>query len=170
MRPALVTLDQVQVVEASDNGHELVSSSAHPVLAYLGGPTSERSRVTQLGSLRAALAAITGQPTREIDPGHSRVPGPEILAIPWAELTPAHSRAIRARLQEAGHSPAYCNKIMAAVRGVLKAAWLVGLMDGDCYARSAQGLGTIRAERLPTGRNLSDAEIAALMRVCSDDP
>jgi integrase len=131
----------------------------NPVVSYLA-ELSEGSRPGQLIALRAALGAISGQDTED-------VLNAEVAAFEWHKLRSHHVSAIRAALQDQ-HSPAYANKILSVVRGVLRAAWRMGLMSHENYARAAD-VRTVRGERLPAGRDLSHGEISALIRVCSDD-
>ena len=133
---------------------------AGPVLAYLA-ELGEGSRRGQLTALRAALAAITGRATDQVS-------NAEVASWDWSGLRAQHLAAIRSGLQKR-HSPAYANKVLSAVRGVLRAAWRMGLVSYEEYARAAD-VRPVRGERLPAGRDLSPGEIAALMRVCSDDP
>lgn len=91
----------------------------------------------------------------------------DALSLPWQELGYQHTVATRARLQER-YSPATANKMLAALRRVLKEAWRLGLMEAEAYRR-ATDLPNIRAETLQKGRALSCGELKALLRVCSED-
>ena len=75
--------------------------------------------------------------------------------------------AIRARLVESGAAPASANLRLSAVRGVLRAAWRLGLIDTDSWQRAAD-VGAVRGERLPAGRALELPELAALFENCAD--
>ena len=86
---------------------------------------------------------------------------------PWASLRYEHTQAVRARLTEA-YAPAGVNKMLAALRGVLKETWRLGQIDAETYHR-ASDLPSIRAERLPTGRALSKRELQKLFRACATD-
>jgi hypothetical protein len=68
--------------------------------------------------------------------------------LPWADLRYQHTQAIRAKLAET-RAPAGVNKILAAVRGVLREAWRLGLIDAEEYERSAD-IKSVRGEQLPT--------------------
>lgn len=54
-------------------------------------------------------------------------------------------------------APATTNKALSAVRGVLKAAWRLGLIDTDAYQRATDVDG-VRGSRLPAGRALGSGE------------
>jgi site-specific recombinase XerD len=87
--------------------------------------------------------------------------------MPWAALRYQHAQAIRARLAES-RSPGGVNRILAALRGTLKEAWRLGLMDGEAYQRAAD-VPTVRGDRLPQGRALSRQELQKLFRACAKD-
>jgi integrase/recombinase XerD len=89
------------------------------------------------------------------------------LAMPWGSLRYQHTAAIHAQLQ-ARYAPATANKLLVALRRVLKEARRLRQISADDYD-TAVDLKSIRAERLPRGRSLADGEIAALMRSCAAD-
>ncbi len=60
------------------------------------------------------------------------------------------------------------NKMLSALRGVLKQAWRLGLFDADAYHRAAD-VENVRASTLLSGRALTAEEIRALFRVCTED-
>jgi len=91
--------------------------------------------------------------------------GPDTLD--WAALRYAHTQAIRAKLAET-RAPAGVNKILAALRGVLKEAWRLGQMDAETYER-ATDLPGVRGERLPRGRALRPKELQKLFEACARD-
>ena len=72
--------------------------------------------------------------------------------LDWAALRYPHTQAIRTKLAET-RAPGGVNKILAALRGVLKEAWRLGLMDAETYERAVD-LPSVRGERLPRGRAL----------------
>lgn len=89
------------------------------------------------------------------------------LFVPWASLRYQHTAAIRAALQER-YAPATANKLLAALRRVLKEARRLGQMSADDYDQ-ASDIKNVRGTQLPRGRALGDGEVASLMRVCADD-
>jgi site-specific recombinase XerD len=90
-----------------------------------------------------------------------------IESFPWAALRYQHTAAIRAALMEK-YKPSTANKMLAALRGVLKECWRLGYMTAEDYHRAAD-IPTIKAQTLPRGRALASGEIAALMNVCGRD-
>lgn len=93
----------------------------------------------------------------------------DAFAFPWEQLRYEHVQAVRAWLVDSGRKPATVNKYLAAIRGALRAAWLMGRMDGAEYQRAAAVKG-VRNSTLPAGRELTAGEIAALMAACQADP
>jgi site-specific recombinase XerD len=137
---------------------ELADGARCPVRVYLAGLRSSNSRATMRDALRLVLRVATGTDA-----------APE--AFPWASLTFAHVAAIRAGLleSESSYSPATVNKAMAAVRGVARAAWRLGLIDSDTFARISDVKG-VRNDRLPPGRALEVAELRRLREACDGSP
>jgi len=113
----------------------------HPVAVYLArlAPGSRRSQRAALESTAGLLT--TGQ--LGID------------EFPWHRLGYQHTQALRAALAER-FSPATANRHLAALRGVLREAWRLGLMSAEDLQRSID-LPAVRGERLPRGRALSVA-------------
>jgi integrase len=99
--------------------------------------------------------------------------GPEVL--PWHQLRYQHTQAIRQRLVETISertgkplSPASVNKALAALRGVLRESWRLGLMSAEDLAR-ATDLEPVRGSRPLRGRALESHEVAALFHACMRD-
>ena len=86
--------------------------------------------------------------------------------FPWSELRPEHTAAVQARLT-VQYSASTANKMLAALRGVLKACWRLGLIESEQYYR-ARDVGSVRGYSLPKGRCLSAGELRALFEVCDD--
>ena len=122
----------------------------HPARVYLArlGPGSRRTMTQALG----VVAGLLGQTVDTLD---------------WSAFRYQHTQAVRARLLET-RSPGGTNKILAALRGVLKEAWRLGQIDAETYHR-ATDLPSVRGERLPVGRALSTRELQKLFRACAKD-
>lgn len=135
-------------------GPGIVRADRHPALVYLArlAPGSRRT-------MRQALDAIAHVITR----GQA-----DAVSLPWECLGYAHTAAIRAVLAER-HAPATANKMLAALRGTLKEAWRLGLMDAETYRRAAD-VGSVRGSTVPKGRSLAPGEIRALFTTCAHDP
>jgi len=99
--------------------------------------------------------------------------GPEVL--PWHQLRYARTQAMRQRLVETVSertgkplSPASVNEALAALRGVLREAWRLGLMSAEDLAR-ATDLEPVRGSRPLRGCALEPHEVAALFHACMRD-
>src|SRR5438093_454257 len=119
-----------------------------PARVYLArlGPGSQRTMAQALG----VVAGFLGQTVDTLD---------------WSAFRYQHTQAVRARLS-ATRSPGGTNKILAALRGVLKESWRLGQIDAETYHRAAD-LPSVRGERLPLGRALSTRELQKLLRACA---
>ncbi len=89
-------------------------------------------------------------------------------SYPWWEVTYRDAMTVRIALTE-HYSPASVNKMLSALRGVLKQWWRLGLMDADAYHRAA-AVENVRGCNLLSGRALAGEEIAALFATCAADP
>lgn len=129
--------------------------SANPALVYLAS-LSPGSRPT----MHRALEAIAGILTRSdrADP----------LGIRWHDLRFQHTAAIRSELA-ARFSPSTANRMLSALRGVLKAAWRLGLMSADDYGKAA-AIERVKGERVIAGRAVAPGELAGLLNTCEQDP
>jgi site-specific recombinase XerD len=133
---------------------EPLELSRHPAFVYLAR-LAPGSRATIEGALATVARAIGG-------------PEATIATFPWAQLRYQHTAALRASLWDR-YAPSTANKILAAVRGVLREAWRLRLIPADDYQRAID-VGAIRGNRAPRGRHLAADEIKALFLQCAADP
>jgi integrase/recombinase XerD len=91
----------------------------------------------------------------------------DALSCPWASLRYQHTQALRTALQER-YAPATANKMLAALRRVLKECWQLGLMTVEEYSRAA-AVKVVKADTLPKGRALTLNEVTALLEACARD-
>jgi site-specific recombinase XerD len=124
-----------------------------PASVYLAG-LAPGSRST----MRQALDALA----RLLSDGRA-----DSLTLDWAALRYKHTSAVRAALMEK-YAPATVNKMLSALRRVLKEALRLELMDAKDYARAVD-ISSIKVSRGLRGRALTHREIAALMEVCLND-
>lgn len=124
----------------------------HPALVYLArlAPGSRRTMRQALDRMASLL-----------------VPECNAESLPWHLLRYQHTAALRTQLADS-FAPATANKMLAALRAVLKETNALGLMSADdcmgaCRVKSVKG------ERLPKGRMLAAGELAALLRACTED-
>lgn len=125
----------------------------HPAPVYIMSlaPGSRRT-------MKEALDTIAGILTSGRD---------DAVSLNWAGLRYQHTAAIREELA-AKYAPATANKMLSALRGVLKESWRLGLMTAEDYQRAAD-LKAVKGEKLPRGRALSHGEVRALFEVCGKD-
>ncbi len=130
-----------------------LSLTEQPASVYLSG-LRPGSRRTMRHSLDAIARLLTdGSCTR--------------LTLDWAALRYRHTAAVRSALMER-YAPASVNKMLSALRGTLRQAFRLELIDAQNYARAVD-VQNIKAIRGLRGRALNQSEIAALMEVCFND-
>jgi len=96
-----------------------------------------------------------------------------VYAFPWEGLRIQHTSALRAKLLELvdhdDYKPSTANQHLAALRGVLRAAWEMELMTTDEYQR-AINVKDISGDSEPAGRSLHEGEIERILATCVSDP
>jgi hypothetical protein len=125
----------------------------HPVTAYLNGlaPSSRRPQL-------AALEAIARRSTQVFN----------AETMPWQRLRRPQVLKIRSLLEE-NYLPATANRMLSALRGVLKECWHSGLLGTEEY-RLAVDVEPVRGESEPRGRDLSAGELQGLLEACARAP
>lgn len=125
----------------------------HPAAVYLArlAPGSRRTMSTSLDVIAGLLTSYRCN----------------MQTLDWSGLRYQHTSAVRAIVAKL-YSPATANKMMCALRGVLKEAWRLGQMGAEEYRRAAD-LGSIRGETVPAGRELPTGQLDALMQACRRD-
>ena len=127
------------------------------VRAYLTSDMKTASgKRTQLSALRIAARTLNDNP--QSDP----------LRLAWHRLTFQRVARLQERLLELGYAVPTVNRILGAVRGVLRSAWRLGLMSADAFAR-ATDLKRVRGSAALAGRVLDTDEISALYGCCRAD-
>lgn len=137
---------------ATTAGQPLDQNPAAVYLASLGSAESRRTMRTALDKMAAILSG-----------GRANC-----LSLNWAAVRYQHAAAIRARLAEQ-YAPKSANKMLAALRGTLKAAWLLGQMPAEDYYRAA-AVKAVIGDTVPAGRELAAGELHALLAACAKDP
>jgi len=122
--------------------------------AYLA-TLAPRSRETQVAALRTICRLIVGATA-------------EPATFPWEEMTYAHAAALRQRLSEL-YAPATTNRLLAAWRGVLRAAWRLGRISDTVYLRAVD-VKDVRGSDMLRGRALPADERTALFAHTASDP
>ena len=125
----------------------------NPATVYLArlAPGSRRT-------MRGALAAVAAICVPDADPA------PE--SFPWWSFRAEHAKAVRASLAET-YKYTTVNKTLSALRGVLREAWELGMMETEPYHRAV----AVRAVKgssaaAATGRSLARGELRALIEAC----
>ena len=129
-----------------------VTTGPNPAAVYLSRLAAGSQR-GMLAALKSVASVFAGQP---FDP----------LLVQWHLVRYEHAQAARSALA-AKYAPATVNLHLAALRGVLKECWRLGLMTAEELARAAD-VASIRAENLPAGREVSFGELRSLFRSVSD--
>lgn len=127
--------------------------TSNPYLVYLAGLSTEMSRAGMRGKLNRISKTL----------GYS-----DAESVPWTSLRFEHVSALRSKMIEDGLSPATINCTLAAIRGVLRAAFNLGCYQSDDLRR-VEAVKPVRGERLLSGRALQVGEVAALLLACAED-
>lgn len=130
-----------------------LTSGRNPAMVYLTSLPSKRSQRTMLASLKALVQLMKGT---------------DVYSFPWWNLDYQYTQSLRSRLIESEYSPSSINRMLAALRGVLKECWRLGLMDIETYNRAAD-LTNVKDVKLPAGRYIPKADIQKMLAVCYAD-
>lgn len=127
--------------------------SVAPAAVYLStlGQSSRRTMKTALDAIASLLS--------EGSANH--------LTLDWAALRYKHTSAIRFALSEK-YSPATANKMLGAMRRVLKEALLLDMIEPTDYQK-AIAVSDIKFSRELRGRALTRDEVSRLIDVCKKD-
>ncbi len=111
---------------------------------------SPRGRPAQQSALDAVARILTaGAATRD--------------NLPWQLLTAAHVRSLKAALLD-DYAPRTVNRTLAAVKGVLRAAWEADAMPHERYMKAINVKGESTQNLLPAGRWVPRPEVEALLK------
>ena len=125
----------------------------HPVGVYLAR-LAPGSRPTMQDALDRIAGILTG--------GRC-----DRWTLRWHALRYQHTQAVRAKLADQ-YEPATANKILSALRGVLKESWRLGQVDAENYHRAVD-LPSVRGESPLRGRALTAGELRKIAVVCRED-
>ena len=143
---------------------ERLPLSQHPAEVYLAR-LAPGSRRTMRGALNS-LALLLGIP-RVLEQDATNQQDVTYRACRWDQLRYQHTAALRSLLVEQ-YAASTANKMLAALRGVLKEAWQLGHMASEDYHR-ARNVQNVRDTTLLRGRALKMGESIALLAACADD-
>jgi len=149
-------VNSITPIETKDNLAivQVIPLDQNPAAVYLAGLSNEKARRVQADALSRISAMLTGSP--------------DYLAVNWAAIRFQHMQAIRAKLAE-HYKPASANRMLSALRGTLRAAFLLGFMGAEDYQRAIM-VKPVTGSTIPAGRELTSGELAALMQACENDP
>lgn len=123
----------------------------NPLLVYLARLSS--------GSHRSVLQALRAMAER-------LMPGTKPENVPWHLLRYPHVALLRSWLQQQSLAPATMQRYLAALRGVLREAFQLGLLEANEYHR-AIAFRAPKGSRLLRGRALSSRELSQLFSACA---
>jgi site-specific recombinase XerD len=123
-------------------------ASEHPVAVYLAQLTSKDSVPAMKSSLGKIAAIVDARATAE--------------TLPWHQLRFQHTQAIRAELVRT-YGPRSVNRMLSALRGVMKAAWQLGQIETDDYRRAMDFKGLKTTGLPPAGRVVSIDEVRTIL-------
>lgn len=125
-----------------------------PAAAYLASVGAGSRRTVQQSMSRLA-SMVAGEKT---DP----------ITFRWEQLTRVQTVDLRARLKSES-APATANKVLSVLRGVLRHARAMGLMDEGSY-QTAASLDPINASPKTPPLAFTDATALSLFEACAADP
>jgi len=132
-----------------------LAPSRNPAHVYLASLASGASRTSMTSSLRTVARIIA-----------PAVPWAE---VPWHLLRVEHAAALRARIVSSHPAPATSSRLLAALRGVLRASWRLHYITEDERARAADALHPAKGSRVVAGRYLKPSEVQQLFAVATAD-
>lgn len=131
--------------------------ACRPAIVYLDDRLGAGSRRAMEGALDVLASILThGQATAR--------------TCPWAGLRYEWTAKLPHQLADRGYSRASIQKQLAALRGVLREAWRLGLMDAEAFQRATdirppRGQGLAPA----AGRAITRGQLVALFDACRAD-
>jgi site-specific recombinase XerD len=136
-------------------GSDLVSvrpASEHPAAVYLSQFTSTDSIPAMKSALEKIAVIVDVRATKD--------------TLPWHQLRFQHTQAIRAELVRT-YEPRTVNRMLSALRGVMKAAWQLGQINTDDYQRAMDFKGLKTGALPPSGRVVSIEEVRTVLIVAA---
>ncbi len=129
------------------------TADQHPAVVYLAR-LAPGSRRTMSEALNTVAGILTSNRCN-------------MQTLDWSALRYQHTAAVRSVLADL-YAPATANKMLAALRGVLREAWRLGQVSAEDYHRAAD-LPSVRGTTPPRGRALDGDELGQLFARCALD-
>lgn len=126
------------------------SNAQNPALVYLANLSSKTSRATMISSLRRIATFLGFEEAFE--------------NVPWHQLTYPYMVMLKTWLIEEYPSSASVNRILSALRGILKQAWKLGYMPTEEYHRAVD-IANVKVYQEPAGRMIEQDEILRMLRL-----
>jgi len=135
----------------------------NPAAVYLSRLTTENSRYGMRWCLNLAASILSS--------GQS-----DCLSLDWTKMRYQHLAALKSKLispnptptKEKPYSVGTANMILSGVKGVIREAWKMGLIEDPDFLRITAEP-NLRGESLPAGRALTKNEIKSLFQVCKSN-
>jgi integrase len=134
----------------------------NPAAVYIRSLNSPTSQITQRDALNVVARKLLG--IEEVGQRADGVGIDDLFLFDWTQLRYEHMTAIQTWLLST-YKPATSRRLIAAVKGTLKAAWRMQLITSDEYLRAVD-IGRIEGEST-AGRMLSPEEVATLLATCA---
>lgn len=145
------------LVESGESGSLVCvgrfSRDSHPVLVYLSS-LAPGSRRTMRSSLDMVSGFLSGGRT-------------DAISLDWSRLRYHHMAAVRAAISEV-YAPSTSNKIISAVKGVMKQCSRLGYISEEEFLKACD-IPSVKGKRAPKGRALSKEELRSVFHSCSVD-
>ena len=125
----------------------------NPLVVFLGGFTNDSAR-----TMRAALDSVADILT------DGRI---KAESLAWHRLRSNHVTALRGRMLRF-YAPATSNRYLSGLRGVLKEAWRLELIDRETMERTMD-VAPVRGRREQRGRAVTREELLAVFGACAKD-
>lgn len=145
--------------------YEIITSAPckeNPAKTYIESLNSPTSRLTQKEALNIIARYLLG--IEDIGRRKIGVGTDDAYLFDWSTLRYEHTSKIQTWLMGT-YKPATAQRMIAAVKGTLKAAWRLKQIESDDYLRAVD-LTRITTES-NVGRMLSPEEVAALLATCA---
>jgi integrase/recombinase XerD len=136
----------------------------NPAAVYLGTLASVNSRASLHWCLDLAAEVLSGGSF-------------DGLTLNWSAMRYQHLAALRAKLLQPNPRPirkkpysiSTVNMVLTAVKGTVRQAWRLGLIEDSVYLKIMDEKG-VRGDSQRPGRALTECEKRALLEACENDP
>ena len=136
--------------------HAPLPLDRNPAAVYLAAKPSAVGRRGLQRALDRAAEILTGGCTTNA------------LAVNWAQLRYQHVAALRAALIDQDAKPGTINHLLSALRGVIKEAFNLELIDADTMARIVN-IKSVSVSNLPAGRHVDLGDMRRLFDTCTSN-